>query len=314
MKNKILVFVVCVMMISLGAVLLIGENTYADCGDVETTIIDCGDEDPICHILNLVVEIMTIGIGILGVIGIVIAGIQYLTGGGNEEKIRKAKRRLFELVIGVALYVVLTSVIAWLNPGGLFCGGTNSGGGDGGGTDTANTVAGFSDVKEGAYYAEAVEWAKNNGIMNGVSDTSFGSGKNTSRQDAVTALWRAAGQPNANGKKAEDCYSDAPKEGVYYSEALAWACSTGYIQGYSNKAFGVGDNMTRLQFVTVLWRVAGSPTGKSASGFSDVPKGAEDAVNWAVAEGIVSGGGTNFNPSQNIPREQVATMLYRRYK
>ena len=70
----------------------------------------------IADILNLVVDIMTIGIGILGLIGILIVGTQYLTAGGNEEKTKKAKRRMFEIVIGLVAYVVLYSFLRWLLP------------------------------------------------------------------------------------------------------------------------------------------------------------------------------------------------------
>ena len=60
--------------------------------------------------------VMTIGIGILGVIGISITGIQYLTAGGSEEKTRKAKRRMFEIVIGLVAYVLIYAALKWLLP------------------------------------------------------------------------------------------------------------------------------------------------------------------------------------------------------
>ena len=60
---------------------------------------------------------MSIGVGILGVIGISIAGIQYLTAGGNEEKTKKAKRRIYEVSLGLIAYVVMFSLIGWLNGG-----------------------------------------------------------------------------------------------------------------------------------------------------------------------------------------------------
>ena len=59
---------------------------------------------------------MTIGVGVLGVIGITLVGLQYLTAGGNEEKTRKAKRRMFEIMIGIVAYVILYSVLNWLIP------------------------------------------------------------------------------------------------------------------------------------------------------------------------------------------------------
>lgn len=66
------------------------------------------------HTLKFVVDVMSIGIGILGVIGITIVGIQYLTAGGSEEKTRKAKRRMFEIVIGLVAYVLIYAALKWL--------------------------------------------------------------------------------------------------------------------------------------------------------------------------------------------------------
>lgn len=86
---------------------------------VETAVLTtCGqDEDGISCILKLVVDIMSIGIGILGVIGITVVGVQYLTAGGDEGKTRKAKQRMFEIVIGLVAYVVIYAALRWLLPG-----------------------------------------------------------------------------------------------------------------------------------------------------------------------------------------------------
>lgn len=74
------------------------------------------DEKGIKEILDLVVNILSVGVGILAVIGISISGIQYLSAGGNEEKTRKSKRRIFEIVIGVAVYVVMYAILKFLLP------------------------------------------------------------------------------------------------------------------------------------------------------------------------------------------------------
>ena len=94
-----------------------GNTTFG----VETAILttcntDDDDGGSIICLLNLVVDIMTIGIGILGVIGITIVGIQYLTAGGSEEKTRKSKQRMLEIVIGLAVYVVIYALLKWLIP------------------------------------------------------------------------------------------------------------------------------------------------------------------------------------------------------
>ena len=83
-----------------------GEKIHCKCDD--------GKGSSIKDVLQLVVEIMTIGIGVLGVIGILIVGTQYLTAGDSEEKTRKAKRRLFEIVIGLIAYAIFYAILNWL--------------------------------------------------------------------------------------------------------------------------------------------------------------------------------------------------------
>ncbi len=85
---------------------------FAEDNKVNCAILNC--DQGIDGVLNLVVDIMTMGIGILGVLGIVITGIQYLTAGGSEEKTRKAKRRMFEIVIGLVAYAVVYAFLTWL--------------------------------------------------------------------------------------------------------------------------------------------------------------------------------------------------------
>lgn len=80
-------------------------------------ICECGHGESVMKIILYVVDILSIGVGILGVIGISIVGIQYLTAGGNEEKTRKAKRRMLEIVLGLAVYVILYAILRWLNVG-----------------------------------------------------------------------------------------------------------------------------------------------------------------------------------------------------
>lgn len=76
----------------------------------------CGSEG-INNTLKMVVRIFTVAVGVLAAIGITITGTQYLTAGGNEEQTRKAKRRLFEIVLGVVAFVLIYSILSWLLPG-----------------------------------------------------------------------------------------------------------------------------------------------------------------------------------------------------
>jgi len=78
--------------------------------------VESGGGEGIKCVVLLVVNILSVLVGIVGVIGIVVVGIQYLTSAGNEEKTRKAKRRLFEIVIGVLAYVLMAALLNWLLP------------------------------------------------------------------------------------------------------------------------------------------------------------------------------------------------------
>ena len=82
----------------------------------DTACSENGGGSSIIGILTLVIDIMTVLIGILAVIGVTIVGIQYLTAGGSEEKTRKAKRRMFEIVIGIVAYVLMYAFLKWLLP------------------------------------------------------------------------------------------------------------------------------------------------------------------------------------------------------
>ena len=93
---------------------IIRESTDSD---DQTCSCDDGTSSETVNILQLVVDIFSIAVGALSVVGIVVVGIQYQTAGDNEEKARKAKRRLVEIVIGIAIYVCLYSLVKWLMPG-----------------------------------------------------------------------------------------------------------------------------------------------------------------------------------------------------
>ena len=116
-KRSLILF--AIFMIILGAAFT--ANAYAaSCGGVDTAIINCSEEGEgaVNHIFLLILDIMTIGIGILGVVGISVSGIQYLTAADDATKATKAKRRIFEIIIGLALYALLWAGLEWLMPGG----------------------------------------------------------------------------------------------------------------------------------------------------------------------------------------------------
>ena len=80
---------------------------------------DDGNGCGVYTILNLVIDILSMGVVIAGVIGVTIAGIQYMSAKDSEEKTKKAKRRIFEIVIGLVAYAILFVGVQWLLPGGM---------------------------------------------------------------------------------------------------------------------------------------------------------------------------------------------------
>ena len=101
--------------------------------------------------------------------------------------------------------------------------------------------------------------------------------------------------------------------GTWYYGAAAYACNNGLFAGMTPTTFAPNATMTRAMLVSVLWRLAGAPAPKAPNTFVDVPDGAwyTDAVTWAAENGVVSGiGGSRFDPSGFVTREQTAEILY----
>lgn len=80
------------------------------------------DGEWIFRILNIILTVLTYGVGIAGTLGIVISGIQYLTARDNEAQMTKAKSRLINIVIGLAAYAVMWGFLEWIIPGGILNG------------------------------------------------------------------------------------------------------------------------------------------------------------------------------------------------
>ena len=169
----------------------------------------------------------------------------------------------------------------------------------------------FTDVPEGSYYEDAVIWAVEKGVTGGTSPTTFTPDGICTRAQAVTFLWRAAGSP-APRSTAMD-FADVPA-GSYYYDAVLWAVENGITNGTSDTAFGPGQNCSRAQIVTFLYRAAGSPAVSGSPAFSDVASDAyyAKAVKWAQANGITSGiGGGLFGSNDNCTRAQIVTFIWR---
>ena len=171
-------------------------------------------------------------------------------------------------------------------------------------------VTAFRDVAKTAYYYEAVLWAVQNGVTYGTSASTFSPDATCTRAQAVTFLWRAAGEPEVSGSHS---FTDV-KTGSYYEKAVIWAAQNGITSGTTATTFSPNDNCTRAQIVTFLWRAAGEPEVSGSHPFTDVKTSAyyEKPVVWAVAKGVTSGTTTTtFSPTDTCTRSQIVTFLYR---
>ena len=125
------------------------------------------------------------------------------------------------------------------------------------GSPVVNYLMPFTDVDEGAYYAEAVRWAASCGIVTGLTETTFGTNGVCTRAQAATMIYRYA---QAQGKGFTGAwmfhlpFTDVP-EWAY--ESVAWCYMNGVTTGVNETAFAPGNDCTRAQIVTFLWRAFG---------------------------------------------------------
>ena len=169
----------------------------------------------------------------------------------------------------------------------------------------------FVDVKAADYYYDAVLWAAQNGITNGTDATHFSPDELCTRAQAVTFLWRKAGNPAP--KSDVMLFTDVPA-GSYYYDAVLWAVENGITLGTSATTFGPNETCTRAHIVTFLWRFERCPAAGGENQFSDVSSRAyyADAVLWAVERSITNGTSeTTFGPDESATRAQIVTFLYR---
>ena len=185
----------------------------------------------------------------------------------------------------------------------------------------------FDDVKEGAWYYDAVQYVTNNKLFNGISDTTFSPNAKMTRAMLVTVLNRmeekgktkettvTSGAVNNNAKSFTDV-----KVGSWYEDAVKWASENGIVSGYSDVNFGPDDSVTREQLATILHRYA-KTRGKDVLNKIDlslykdsknISSYAKDAMSYCVGNKIVTGRRVDtLEPQVTATRAEVATMLMR---
>ena len=155
----------------------------------------------------------------------------------------------------------------------------------------------FVDVDKSDWFADAVAYVTEKGLMNGTGSDTFSPNASTTRGMLMTVLARYAGEDTTGGA-------------TWYEKGMNWAKANGVSDGTNPEV-----NITREQLVTMLYRYAGSPKANgSLDSFSDAASVSSYAVNamqWAVANGIVNGSNGKLNPQNNATRAEVAAILMR---
>ena len=178
----------------------------------------------------------------------------------------------------------------------------------------------FNDVTKDHWGHQYIDYAINNGLMKGTEDGfTFSPDMAMSRAMLVTVLWRYCGSPEAPACDFRDVQSTD-----WFYAPVAWAAANGVVAGGGDGTFNPNGNVTREQLALILFRFAAlkgvdNTARADLSGYPDtanISDWAEDAMEWAVAEGIISGamdpyGRITLDPQNSANRAVVATIMMR---
>jgi len=171
----------------------------------------------------------------------------------------------------------------------------------------------FADVSSEAWYYEAVQYVYDHDIMAGVGDNSFAPESELTRAMVAQVLFNM----DENGyTDAASVFNDVVA-GEWYVDAINWAAAEGVMSGYGGGQFGTMDSVTREQLAMTLYNYAvskGYPIeGKIVLGMytdaGDVSTWAVNAVEWALANGILRSDNGVLQPGACASRAQVALAL-----
>ncbi|MBR4661346.1 MAG: S-layer homology domain-containing protein, partial [Clostridia bacterium] len=174
----------------------------------------------------------------------------------------------------------------------------------------------FSDVGADRWSAASIEYAVENGYMNGVGGGLFDPEGPLTRAMVATVLWRREESP---APAAPSGFSDVPA-GEWYTDAVAWAKETGVVKGLTETTFGPDEYITREQLATMLFRFSSNapvsvPERADLTPFADdekVSDWANEPLEWAVEAGIINGtDGNRLAPDGFATREQFAAIIER---
>lgn len=181
---------------------------------------------------------------------------------------------------------------------------------------TETTKLNFTDVKESDWFFKGVEYVVDKGIMSGVSENEFAPSGKLTRAMLVQMLYNMESRPACD---AENAFMDVPV-GQWYTDAVIWANDEKIVSGMGDGLFAPNMEITREQMVAMLYNYAkykGYDVTASAdlSAFADtasVSAWAQPAMQWAVAEGYISGmGDSQLAPQGTATRAEIASVIMR---
>ena len=182
--------------------------------------------------------------------------------------------------------------------------------------DEETTELNFTDVKESDWFFKGVEYVVDKGIMSGVSENEFAPSGKLTRAMLVQMLYNMESRPACD---AENAFMDVPV-GQWYTDAVIWANDEKIVSGMGDGLFAPNMEITREQMVVMLYNYAkykGYDVTASAdlSKFADtasVSAWAQPAMQWAVAEGYISGmGDSQLAPQGTATRAEIASVIMR---
>ena len=188
--------------------------------------------------------------------------------------------------------------------------------------ELANTP--FTDVYADDWYASAVEYTYNKGILLGTSETTFNPNTQLTRGMLVTILHRMNGKPTPT---IQNPFNDVDKSQYYY-DAVLWATEKGIVHGYDDESgnFGPDDKITRQDIAVILrnyteFKGINTNYTTNISSFADadlVSDYAKSAVQWAVRTGVITGNdeenGKTLTPHRKATRAEAASIMLKYYK
>ena len=181
---------------------------------------------------------------------------------------------------------------------------------------TETTELNFTDVKESDWFYKGVAYVVDKGIMSGVSENQFDPSGKLTRAMLVQMLYNMESRPACD---AENAFMDVPV-GQWYTDAVIWANDAKIVSGMGEGLFAPNMEITREQMVAMLYNYAkyrGYDVTASAdlSAFADtasVSAWAQPAMQWAVAEGYISGmGDSQLAPQGTATRAEIASVIMR---